>query len=74
LGSYQPDGIPPPPGAANPLVAQLQEAQAVDRGDFKATGDALLARIKELAQNCPPLYIEPLVNAYGQLIQITKEN
>ena len=72
-------GIPEPPlsrgepGPADPLVAQLQNAQAFERGDFKTTGEALLKRIKEVAQNCPPVYLEPLVNAYGQLVQIAKE-
>jgi hypothetical protein len=40
--------------------------------EIQATGDALLARIKELAEGCPPLYIENLAAAYATLVHVTR--
>lgn len=34
------------------------------------TGEALMARIKELAPKCQPANIEPLVNAYTTLVGV----
>ena len=44
----------------------------IEANQFKETGEVLLARIKEVAKNCPPVYIEPLVTAYGRLIDISE--
>lgn len=51
----------PPLFRADDLPAEMRE-----------TGEVLLARIKELAPQCPPLYMENLVGAYGQLAYIAR--
>jgi hypothetical protein len=67
-GGYQ--GGPTPEGS--PPIPLFQSQTSDLPPEIKEAGEALLARIKELASQCPPMYIENLVGAYGQLVYIAR--
>jgi hypothetical protein len=67
-GGPTPEGTPPIPPAFRTTLLDANDLSPA----LKEAGDAVIKRIKDLAAQCPPMYIEQLAAAYAQLVSIAK--